>query len=121
MEVTDEQWDEAERLFKAEFEKSKITSMDEEKYRLICDLLHRWDSLSAKERQELGGGNHNFWRRKYKLLVENAGEEDERWILAFRQMEGIVAHSNNTFQCIKAVHEQSKLHARATCMHAHVS
>lgn len=102
--ITAEQWEEAKRTFEESLPEEN--GMTVEKYNSIVHLLESWDQLTIAERREQSGGNHIYWKNKYKV-TEAQGVKD----LLILEADGstkICSHRGRMFDDIKAVHIESE-------------
>ena len=103
--VTQEQWQEAERLFLDGSDRDDTSlAMPQHKYDTIVHLLKNWDVLTPAEKREMSKGNYMYWKKKYTLSpADNAGGRELLYQVTLLR----VAHEGNLFGCIKAIHTNS--------------
>jgi hypothetical protein len=115
MEISDEQWEEARRLFAESLPES--AGMPVEKRDDILRLLDTWDDLSPSERREQSKGNHMYWDGKYMVVGDSATEPavlcyKETGVTDITQVKQVAAREE-LFDCILKVHTSS---APAACL-----
>ena len=114
-------WKSAREKFYASIPKE--CGMSDEKHELIKKLLEKWDDKSAAERREMSGGNHIFWRDKYRVIDgrlcyaagdaagDAAGEDEDA--LNIKQVSCV----STMYDDIKSVHVASACHSSLTLSH----
>ena len=110
-------WRSAREKFYASIPKE--CGLPDEKHELIKKLLETWDDKSAAERREMSGGNHIFWRDKYRVIDghlcyaagDAAGEDEDA--LNIKQVSCV----STMYDDIKSVHVASACHSSLTLSH----
>ena len=102
LEITEEQWGEARRLFDEMDHGQTLTPAT---YLDIIKLLDKWDELTPIECKALGNGNHTRVKAKYAVLRV---ADDDPGILITKEGNKRVVHTDILFDSIKKVHMESE-------------